>query len=250
MTDLRLTLVRRARNLLAGAVLLTVLWWILALVLSNRVLPQPHVVMSRLFELMPEPLLEHARASLGRVVLAVGIAAASALPLGILLGRNRIADSLLSPAAYLLYPVPKIALLPVIFLIVGVGEAARVGIVALVLFFQILFVVRDAARAVPAAYLRVLASMGARHAHTVRFVVLPAVLPAVLTGLRIGTGTALAVLFFAETFFTQHGLGFFIIDSWSKVAYVDMMAGIVTLSLVGIVLFVILDLLEYLFVRA
>ncbi|MFW6252548.1 MAG: ABC transporter permease, partial [bacterium] len=73
---------------------------------------------------------------------------------------------------------------------------------------------------------------------------------AVLTGLRIGTGTALTVLFFAETFFTQHGLGFFIIDSWSKVAYVDMMAGIVTLSLVGIVLFVILDLLEYLFVRA
>lgn len=250
MSETRFAVLSRTRNLVVGAVLLTVFWWLLSLLLSNRVLPQPHVVIYRMLELMPQPLLAHARASLNRVVQAVGIATAFALPLGILLGRNRLADSLLSPAAYLMYPVPKIALLPVIFLILGVGEAARIGIVALVLFFQILFVVRDAARAVPASYLRVLAGMGARPSHTVRFVVLPAVVPAVLTGLRVGTGTALAVLFFAETFFTQYGLGFFIIDSWSKVAYVDMMAGIVTLSLVGIVLFTMLDLLEHLLVRS
>ncbi len=249
MTDGRTSLLRRFRDLAGGAVILVAAWWLLALILANRVLPVPPVVFGRLFDLLPEPLLSHAGASLGRVLRAVGLATGFAVPFGILLGRNRLADSLFSPAAYLMYPVPKIALLPVVFLILGVGEAARVGIVALVLFFQMLFVVRDAARAVPASYVRILSGMGGKPIHTVRFVVIPAVFPAILTGLRIGTGTALAVLFFAETFFTRYGLGFFIIDSWSKVAYTDMMAGIVSLSVLGILLFTVLDLLESVFVR-
>ncbi len=249
MADPRRPIARRIGNLGSGAAIIVGVWWILALVMSNRVLPPPDVVFARVLELFPTPLVAHAQASLARVLKAVGLATVCALPLGILLGRNRVADSILSPAAYLMYPVPKIALLPIVFLLLGVGEAARVGIVTLVLFFQMLFVVRDAARAVPASYVKVLTGLGGRPVHTVRFVVLPAVLPAILTGLRIGIGTALAVLFFAETFFTRYGLGFFIIDSWSKVAYIDMMAGIVALSIVGIALFTIVDLLESVFVR-
>jgi NitT/TauT family transport system permease protein len=74
-----------------------------------------------------------------------------------------------------------------------------------------------------------------------RFVVLPAILPAVLTALRIGSGTALAVLFFAETFFTELGLGIFIVDGWMKASYADMLAGIVAIGLLGLLLFTVLD---------
>ena len=74
-----------------------------------------------------------------------------------------------------------------------------------------------------------------------RYVVWPVVVPGLLTALRVGSGTALAVLFFAETFFTRYGLGFYIVDSWMKLAYPDMFAGIVAMSLLGLGLFSVID---------
>ena len=132
----------------------------------------------------------------------------------------------MTPFAYLLAPVPKIALLPVIMLLVGLGEASRVIVVFLVLFFQFLVAARDGARAVPEAYYLSLASLGARPRHLLRWVTWPAVLPALFTALRVGIATALAVLFFAETFGTRWGLGYFVVESWMRMAYPDLYAGV------------------------
>jgi NitT/TauT family transport system permease protein len=86
--------------------------------------------------------------------------------------------------------------------------------------------------------------LGGRRRDHLRFVIIPAILPALLTALRVGSATAMAVLFFAETFFTDRGLGFFIVDNWMKAAYVDMTAGIVTIGVVGFLVFAVLDVLE------
>jgi ABC-type nitrate/sulfonate/bicarbonate transport system permease component len=72
-------------------------------------------------------------------------------------------------------------------------------------------------------------------------VLLPALMPALLSSLRIGTGTALAVLFFAETFGTTHGLGWFVMESWMRMSSIDMFAGILCLALVGLGLFLGID---------
>lgn len=220
------------------------IWAALAAVLDTAVLPAPGTVAVRLIELAAPVLLAHAAASLARVLSALALATAVALPLGIAVGRIALIREGLTPLVYLLYPVPKIALLPLVFLFAGVGEAARVVLVWLVLFFQVLVAVRDAAARVPRAYDTAITALGGGAVARVRYVLLPAILPAVLTALRIGSGTALAVLFFAETFFTNRGLGFFIVDGWMKSAYVDMTAGIVAIGLLGLLLFSALDLAQ------
>ena len=75
------------------------------------------------------------------------------------------------------------------------------------------------------------------------------VLPNFITSLRVAMGTAISVLFFTETFGTKYGMGYFIMDSWLRVNYLDMYAGIVVLSLIGLFLFGFLDLVENYFCK-
>ena len=77
----------------------------------------------------------------------------------------------------------------------------------------------------------------------------PAVLPNFITALRVAMGTAISVLFFTETFGTKYGMGYFIMDAWLRVNYLDMYAGIIVLSLMGLCLFGILDLCERYFCK-
>jgi NitT/TauT family transport system permease protein len=220
---------------------LIAIWWLTSTVVGSFLLPPPGAVLGRILEIGGSTLAGHAVASVGRVVLALGAATLTAVPAGIALGRGGWVSRLATPLVYMLYPVPKIALLPLVFLLVGVGEGARVFVLWLVLFFQVLVAVRDSVAAIPSGYTRSLTLLGGRRRDHLRFVVVPAILPALLTALRIGSATAMAVLFFAETFFTDRGLGFFIVDSWMKAAYVDMLAGIVTISVVGFGIFAVLD---------
>ncbi|MFP4114235.1 MAG: ABC transporter permease [Spirochaetota bacterium] len=227
------------RSLLAVA-WIVVPWFALSWLVGARVLPPPHLVAIRFAELLPV-LLRHAGASLLRVVGALVAAGALAVPVGLAMGRSRRADATLAPMAYVLYPVPKIALLPVLLLLLGAGDLTRVVLVSLVLFFQMLLAVRDGAKAVDERYLLSLDSLGGRPWDRLRHVIWPSVLPRLLTAMRIGTATAIAVLFFAETFFTSVGLGYFIMDSWMKLSYLDMYAGILAMSLLGLGLFVVID---------
>lgn len=229
---------------LAGAGIVVAVWWGLSAVLSVRVLPSPWIVFGRFVDLLDEGLLRHAGASLVRVLAGLGLAVVLAAPLGILMGRSSGVDRLLRPIAYLLYPVPKIALLPVVLLTIGIGDGAKIALLLLVLFFQVLVAARDAAHGVDARYIATIRSLGGRWRSVLRFVIWPVVLPRLLTALRVGSATALAVLFFAETFFTRFGLGYFIVDQWSKLAYVDMFAGILAISLLGVAIFFAIDAAE------
>ena len=219
-------------------------WWVLSRAIPGGFIPDPGVVILRFFLLLPKSLWLHLLASLGRMAAALTVALAVAVPAGIAIGRIRVLDRIFSPVAYLLYPVPKIAFLPVIMLLLGLGNLSKAVVVFLVLFFQVLVAARDAARGVPPQYILSLRSLGATRGHTFRFVLWPALLPALLSSLRIGTGTALAVLFFAETFGTTRGLGWFVMESWMRMSYVDMFAGIVCLGLLGLSLFLAIDLLQ------
>ncbi|HET6486822.1 MAG TPA: ABC transporter permease subunit [Spirochaetia bacterium] len=219
-------------------------WWCLSLAIGGRLVPDPPSVFRRFVVLLPGILGASVLVSLARVGAALAAALLTAVPLGVLLGRNRLLDRVLSPIAYLSYPVPKIALLPVIMLLFGLGEWAKGIVIFLVLFFQTLVTVRDAARAVPEPYVLSIRSLGATRPQVWRYVLWPALLPSLLSSLRIGTGTALAVLFFAETFGTTVGLGWFVMESWMRMSYVDLYAGILCLALLGLALFLAIDLIQ------
>ena len=77
-----------------------------------------------------------------------------------------------------------------------------------------------------------------------RHIIIPAIMPKIITALRLTVGTGIAVLFFSENFATRYGIGYFIMNSWVVVNYVEMFSGILALSIMGLLLFKIIDKLE------
>jgi len=227
-----------------AALVLLALWYGFALVLGKPFLPLPHVVAIHTLQRLSEgALIRHLGISTFRITVALVSAAIPASLLGILTGRNPHADRMVSPFAYILYPIPKVALLPVIMLFLGLGNLSKIFLIGLIIFFQLYFVVRDAAAAVDDRYVDSVRSLGASRLDIVRHVIVPSVLPSLFTALRVSTGTATAVLFLAETFATVSGLGWFIMDSWARMDYLDMYAGMVSLSLLGTCFFALFSLL-------
>jgi NitT/TauT family transport system permease protein len=129
-------------------------------------------------------------------------------------------------------------------LFLGLGEVSKIFLVGFIIFSQILVGVRDATKRINDEYITSVRSLGAGHLAMLRHVIIPAVLPDLFTSLRVSLGTAVAVLFLAETFATNTGLGYLIVDAWTRVAYAEMYAAIAALSLLGLVLFALTDALE------
>lgn len=242
---------KKGRSFLSSllTVLFLLLLWQLLSILRPQVIPPPLTVCSIWFILLKEgSLLFHAGATAFRAMAAIGITTVAVVPVAIVAGRSERIKRITAPFAYLLYPVPKVALLPVIMLLFGLGNGAKIILLMLILFFQMFIALRDGIASIPDAPFTTLESFGAGPWEVFRFIILPAGLPRYLTSLRIGTGTSLAALFFSETFATRYGLGFFIMDSWMRVNYPEMFAGILSMALLGYLFFSGIDLLEKRFV--
>lgn len=236
----------RWRQLLGGVVSLLALWQIAAWLIHNPILPPPAVVLQTFGEeLVQGSLLRHLAVSTWRIFAGTAAALILAAPAGLVLGQSPQIDRLLAPLIYLTYPIPKVVLLPIFLLLFGTGNLSKVVLIATILFFQILVVVRDEARSIRPELISSVRSLGAGRIALFRYVYAPASIPAVLTALRISVGTAIAVLFFAESFATTSGLGYYIlIQSWGRVAYAEMYAGVVALSLLGLTLYYLTDWME------
>jgi ABC-type nitrate/sulfonate/bicarbonate transport system permease component len=188
------------------------------------------------------PLLQHFGVSFYRVGIATVISLVAGVPLGLYLGRS--GGPIGSILVYLTHPVPKVVFLPVILVTLGIGDLAKIFLITLVIFFQILVTVMDAAGAVDQGLIRSVQSLGGGEWSVYRHVILPGSLPAIFTSLRLATGTAVAVLFFAETYATQYGLGTLVWDAWSARAFDTMFAGVMAMGAMGFGFYVALDWLE------
>ena len=186
----------------------------------------------------------HSLYSLWRIGAGLLLAVAVGLPLGVIMGYFPQTDRFLAPVVYLTYPIPKIALLPILMLLFGVGELSKVFMIFLIIVFQVVVAVRDGIRAIPNETYYPLYSLGASFKDIFFEVLWPASLPKFITAIRVALATAISVLFFTETFGTQYGMGYFIMDAWLRVNYLEMYSGIVVLSLLGLILFTTIDLIE------
>lgn len=232
------------RYMISGFLLLLT-WKILALALGSSVLPSPEAAF-RAFgrEIKTVIFWGHFGSSAFRVGAAMALAWGVAFPLGILLGYFRRLDSLVTPLVFLTYPIPKIVLLPVFLLLMGLGNTSKVLMIALIAGYQILVATRDGVLGMDKKHMDSFRSMGGGTWQALRHVLIPVALPHGFTALRIGTGAGIAVLFFVESFATSQGLGFFIMDSWGRAAYDRMFAGIIGMSLLGVLLYEICNYLE------
>jgi ABC superfamily ATP binding cassette transporter, permease protein len=232
------------RMFVFGACFCIVLWAGLAYLLAMPVIPSPEQVALRLAAKFPETIAVHAGYSLMRIVLGLFAAVAVGYPVGVLMGHFPRVNRLFAPVLYMTYPVPKIALLPVVMLLFGVGETSKLLLVFLIIVFQVIVGVRDAVAAIPSETYAPLRVLGASFPQIMRHIIVPASLPKFITAVRVAMATAISVLFFTETFGTQYGIGCYIMDAWLRVNYLDMYAGIVVLSTMGLMLFILLDFAE------
>lgn len=233
------------RDLALTTIGLLLAWQLASLVIQRPVLPPPWAVLEAFVIALPRELGRHMLVSGWRVVASILVAVVTAVPAGLGLGLSPVANRIAAPIIYLLYPIPKIVFLPVVLLLLGIGDRSKIFIIALILFFQILVVVRDQASSLRPELISSVRSLGAGRRALFRFVYLPACMPAVLTSLRVSIGTAIAVLFFAESFATTSGLGYYIIvETWGRLAYPQMYAGVVAMSILGLFLYLVVDRME------
>ena len=232
---------RRFSTVLAAAFILLLVWFLIAKLINLPLVPTPFAVAENIGGIFMKDIAVHCAYSLLRIVLGLAAAIGVGVPLGVLMGAFPRADRLLSPLVYFAYPVPKIALLPIVLLVFGIGELSKAGLLFLILVFQIVLSVRDGVRGVPEEAFYPLRSLGASFWVMLREVMIPAAMPGFLTALRVAMGTAVSVLFFTETFGTQYGMGYFIMDAWLRVNYLEMYSGIVVLSILGLLIFGVLD---------
>lgn len=224
--------------------LVLVLWQAVSWLLDLPIVPSPGAVFMNILQIFSKQMEIHLFYSLGRILAGIAISIIFGVSLGFLMGYFARVDKIMSPLVYFTYPVPKMALLPIVMLLFGLGEASKLIMIVLIIVFQIIITARDAVKNIPQEIFRSLQSLGANQGQIFREIVIPASLPEVLTATRLALGTAVSILFFTETFGTEYGMGYFIMDAWMRVNYLDMYAGIVMLSFIGFCLFMILDMAE------
>jgi NitT/TauT family transport system permease protein len=230
------------RDALVGLAAALVIWQLLAMLLNTYVFPPPTRVLVVFFQSIAGELGRHFLVSAWRVIAAVILAVLLAVPVGLGLGQTPVLNRIFSPLIYIAHPIPKIVFLPVILILFGAGDTSKIFIIGIILFFQILVVVRDEAADLRPELILSVRSIGAGRRALFRFVYFPATIPAVLTALRISVGTAIAVLFFAESFATTSGLGYYIlVESWGALRYPQMYAGVLAMSLLGLLLYFVID---------
>lgn len=235
----------KRRDVLLAAVTLLVIWQVAAMIVNLPILPPPLEVLSVFFRELGRDMLIHFGVSLWRVTAGMALSVLVAAPAGLAIGGSRRMNRLFSPFIYLLYPIPKVVLVPVIILFLGIGDTAKIAILFLILFFQILVLVRDQASGLPPQLIQSLRSLGAGRRALFRFVYLPASLPAILTALRQSIGTAVAVLYITELSATKYGLGYYIYFKGSTLLdYPAMYAGVIAMSLLGLGMYFSVDWLE------
>ncbi len=231
-------------NTLWGVMIIFFSWLISHQLIGSNIIPAPHVVALNFINIFYPIILPHLFMSLLRILVAIIISLFLGVGLGLLIGMNNKLDLIISPVVYLLYPVPKIAFLPVFMLLFGLGNSSKIILITVIVVFQIIVTTRDSVKAISQEYFYSASSLGLSGIQIYQHLVFPAILPNILTALRITVGTSIAVLFYTENFAAKFGIGYFIMNSWSMVNYVEMFSGIVALSLLGLALFKLIDLLE------
>ncbi|MDR2994337.1 ABC transporter permease [Vagococcus fluvialis] len=239
-----MTKVNKALHSFGAFLVLNFFWWLASLWINQNMLPSPVEVYKHLFQIDPSKMSLHVYNSFIRLFWGILIAVVIGFLVGLLMGRSEKWNKLLDPIVYLTYPIPKIALLPIIMLLFGLGNQSKIILIVLIVVFPVILSVRDGVKAIPESYYKHLTVLGASSWQKFKVITLPAGLSSILSALRVALGTAIAILFFTEVYGTEYGLGYFVMDAWGRLDYLDMYSGILVLSAVAFILFLLIDVLE------
>jgi NitT/TauT family transport system permease protein len=204
---------------------------------SVQVFPGPLTVLSSLNELIVNgTLLKHTVASLFRVTAGFYLAIAFGIPLGIVLGRMRPANLLMNPLIQFLRPISPLAWIPLSMLWFGIGDKPAVFLIFLSSFFPLVVSTTIAVNAIDPIYFQVAANFNFNRKEVVFKIIFPAIIPEIVTALRISVTIAWLVVVAAEMIAVQSGLGYLILDSRNALRMDYVMDGMIVIGLIGLLL--------------
>ena len=221
----------------AGAIVL-LLWAVAVRWSGTRIFPSPLEVMRGLAQLVEKRLLwAYIGDSLRRVFAGYTLAVLLGIPLGLLLGWSGSAARAVNPLIELLRPISPIAWMPLAVIWFGISDVAPIFLIFLASFFPIVTATASGVRDVPPMYLQAGRNFGLSTTRLMRSVVIPAVLPRIVIGLRIAFGVAWLVLVAAEMIAVDSGLGYLIIDARNAGKRYDLVVGgMLVIGLIGLIL--------------
>ena len=245
---------RRATDIvlsLSSPFLLLLLWEALSRthILDTRFFPAPSSIVTTFWTFASSgELWMHLQASLLRIAVGFAMGAIPAVLLGLFLGLSRVARVIVNPIIYALYPIPKVAILPLVMLIFGLGELSKYVVIAIAVFFLVVVNTTAGVLLIDSIYFDVARNFNASRRDFYLKVVLPGALPSIFTGLKLAMGVALIVLITAEFVGARSGIGVVIFESWQVFAIERLFVGLVVISFLGYALALLLDEIERFFV--
>ncbi|MDD1775094.1 MAG: ABC transporter permease [Methanobacterium sp.] len=219
-------------------VILLILWAILTTytgIIPSYLIPSPSAVWTAFVNLLTNgSLITDTLSTLTRVILGFLIAALIAIPLGVIIGWSKLAQNLSNFIIGVLRPIPPIAWIPFAILWFGVGLGSAIFIIFLGSFFPILINTADGVRRTDKVYIESAYTMGASQLQILKKVYLPAALPNIITGLKVGIGIGLMCTVAAEMIGSDNGLGYLILTSTSMLDSASAIVGMLTIGIIGL----------------
>jgi NitT/TauT family transport system permease protein len=212
-------------------------------------LPAPSAILLEGWGMLKTGLIwKHVFASLSRILLGFVMACIVGVAVGILIGFFSIPESIGNPLIAATFPIPKIAILPLLILWLGIGEPPKVAVIALGVFFPMVINVYTGVKNVDPLLIKAALSLGSNRTRIIKKVILPAILPMVFAGMKLGIGIALLLVVAAEMVAADAGIGFMILSAADLMETKRLMVGLITLSLLGIFFNWLFQKLEQLFI--
>ena len=218
--------------------LVIAVWWAVVLYTDSAIFPTPWQVVTGAHELAQDGTLwEHIAASLFRVGFGFGLAALLAVPLGLWMGWVGGAYRTFNPIFQMLRPISPIAWIPLAILWFGVGDVSPIFLIFISSVFPMIVQTTSGVHTIERRYLRAAANFGVSRSVLFRQVVIPAVLPEIIVGMRIGVGVAWLVVVAAEMIALRSGLGYLIMDSRNAGNRYDLViASMIIIGIIGLLL--------------
>jgi NitT/TauT family transport system permease protein len=228
-------------------IILLVVWEVVALLglVDIRFFPRPSLVIGQLVTMTASgELWEHLSVTLLRIGVGFVFGATGGVVIGLLMGGSRWARAILGPMMASIYPIPKIAIFPLILLVFGLGEISKYVTVAIAVFFLVLFPTITGVLGIPRIYIDAGENLGARGFEFYRRIAFPGALPSIFTGFRVGLGVALIIIVGVEFVGATSGIGYLIWNSWQLFNINRMFSGLLVLAALGHLSSLLLDELQ------
>ena len=213
--------------------------------ISELTLPRPSAVLQTFIELYNSGLFRaHMGPSLSRLAIGSLLGVGAGVAVGMMIGLFSHVRAGLLPLIAALFPVPKIALLPLFVIWFGIGEASKYALIAFGAFMPMVVATYGAVDNVDRTLVRMGQSFGLSWWSIVRKIVLPGALPGMFSGLRISLAIAIILLVAAEMIGAEHGIGAYILEAGSLYDLERLFTGVVILSILGVIISAIVDFAE------